>query len=160
MPCSTCVCAASTPAHAEQWDTFAYASKSREAARLQALEAKRSSSAQTGDAQKKRKIRAEIREAWSEQKDKKAKKEERRDKREKIKDMLWKKQLVEMAENGGKEAGMVETFMKKGKDSAVDAEERQEQDKEYRALKREVKSERGSGKGKSLPAGGLFDGLD
>jgi ATP-dependent RNA helicase DDX55/SPB4 len=106
------------------------------------------------DVQKKRKIRAEMRESWSEQNDKRARKEVKKEKREKRKDEIWAQKL---AEDGGVEVGMVERFKK---EKAAGQVEREEQEREYKLLKREVRVERGGGRVKAAAAGGMFDGLD
>lgn len=137
-----------------QWDTYAYANKTREIARLAALETKRSTPI-SEDVKKKRKIRAEMRESWSEKNDKRAKKEVKKEKREKRKDEIWAKKLEE--EGGTGEVGMVEKFKKEKEAGQV---EREEQAREYKLLKREVKVERGGGRIQAVADGGMFDGLD
>jgi ATP-dependent RNA helicase DDX55/SPB4 len=95
----------------------------------------------------KRKIRAELREAWSEQKDKKVKKEERRDKKDKRKQAEWEAKLA-----AGEEVGQVEAF----KRARVEGEE---VTAEYKALKREMKGEKGP-KRVQVEEKGMFDDLD
>jgi len=95
----------------------------------------------------KRKIRAELREAWSEQKEKKVKKEERRDKKDKRKQAEWEAKLA-----AGEEVGHVEAF----KRARLEGEE---VTKEYKALKREMKGEKGPRK-IHVEEKGMFDDLD
>ncbi|RSH94612.1 ATP-dependent rRNA helicase spb4 [Saitozyma podzolica] len=152
------------------WDTFAYASKSREAARLAAIEAKQTrphegqGNRDGVGAEKKRKIRAEMREAWSEQKDKKARREERRTKKDNKKQAEWERT---QAEGGDKEVGLVEEWkksvgMQEKKKKVVD----EEMEAEYKSLKKEVKEEKAARKARAEEkaqgglGGGMFDGLD
>lgn len=140
-----------------QWDTFAYVSKTREAARLQALEEKKSAPAPSESDRAKRRIKAEMREAWSVQKDRKGRREERREKRDAKKKWEWEK---EQAEGEGREVSMVESFKRK-KRAELDSDQEEDQ-KEYKALKREVQEEKMSKQGgkKEKVVGGAFDDLD
>jgi ATP-dependent RNA helicase DDX55/SPB4 len=146
-----------------QWDAFRYVNnKTREAARLLALETKKSAPPQSGSGPEsnpaKRKIKAEMREAWSEQKDRKARKEERRDKRDIRKQREWEKLQAE-----GGDVGPVEDFIKRKRAvKQEDGEEREEDQREYKALKREIMEEKMSKKGgrEEKVVGGAFDDLD
>ena len=127
---------------------------------------KEENKAKFAEAQKKRKIQAEMRSAWSEQKERKARKEERRDKKDKRKAAEW-------AAQGGhqEDIGPVEAFRraKRGVDAdeavmagSDDEGEKEDFDHEYKALKKEVKAERLAKKSRkeaSAPTG-MFDGLD
>ncbi len=84
----------------------------------------------------KRKIRAEMRQAWSEQKEKKERKEDRRARKDKRKQADWEKAQAE----GEEKLGLVAQF-RLGKQKR-EAEGDEEMDAEYKALKREVKEER------------------
>ena len=158
-----------------QWDNFAYTDKKRETARLEALAAKRAaaasrptstpaSSAADGGidtSDKKRKIKAEMREAWSEQKDKKAKREEARMKRDKKKQAIWESRM------GEEELGMVEKFKREqaiagGQQvrKVVTKEDREEWDKEYKQLKKEMKGEKGRKVDKAPAVASMFGDLD
>jgi ATP-dependent RNA helicase DDX55/SPB4 len=143
----------------KQWDNFSYATKAREVIRLQALEAKKTAPPPSVESLAKRKIKAEMRESWSEQKDRKARKEDRRDKRDIKKQKEWEKKQAE-----GGEVGMVEEFKRKRKvkKEDEDGEEREEDHREYKALKREIMEEKLSGKGARVDkiVGGAFDDLD
>ncbi|KAK4688081.1 hypothetical protein P7C73_g2049, partial [Tremellales sp. Uapishka_1] len=150
------------------WDTFAYASKTRETARLASLETKKTDSIEN---KKKRKIQAEMREAWSDKKDGKARKEERRSKKDMKKKAEWEK---EQAEGNGKEIGFAEAFkIAREKEKAKAQSKKQDSDSDgegldldYRSLKREIKEERIAKKAKKneekegLDAGSMFDDLE
>jgi ATP-dependent RNA helicase DDX55/SPB4 len=141
-----------------QWDNFSYATKAREVLRLQALEAKKTAPAPSDSALAKRKIKAEMREAWSEQKDRKAKKEDRKEKRDIKKQKEWEKKQAE-----GGEVGMVEEFKRKRtRVKKEDEEDVQEDHREYKALKREIMEEKKSKEGGRVDkvVGGAFDDLD
>lgn len=114
---------------------------------------------------KKKRIQAEMREAWSEQKERKALKDVRREKREKRKDAEW------AAKGDQEEIGPVEAFRREqsqgkkrmAEDDAVDEDERGVDAQEYKSLKKEVKEERRAKKGKKDVGSvgvGMFDGLD
>lgn len=138
---------------------------------MEALAAKKAAhpSAAEDDAEsrKKRKIRAEMREAWSEQKDKKVRKEERREKRERHKQAEWEAKLA----SGDTELSMVDKFKAERAAAAkaakpVDLAARAEEDKDYRSLRKEVQEEKAARKrDKAMGsaagiAAGMFDGLD
>lgn len=174
-----------------QWDTFAYLSKSRETARLAALATKKANAPTLSEAQKearvKRKIEAEMRIPWSDQKERKTKKEERRTRKDQQKQLEWEKAQAE----GAGEIGMVEAFRRaNGKKRALGdieeeggegageeppssdpkaakekarAQEKGEIDLDYKAMKKEMKEERAGKRGKKeekRPVGGAFDDLD
>ena len=114
---------------------------------------------------KKKRIQAEMREAWSEQKERKALKDLRREKREKRKDAEW------AAKGNQEEIGPVEAFRREksqgkkrtAEDEAADEEDRGLDVQEYKSLKKEVKEERRAKKGKrdvGAIGAGMFDGLD
>lgn len=141
------------------WDSFAYLAKNKEVARRAELvknESRPPRSEQYDEMKKKRKIQAEIREAWSEQKDKKARKEDRRSRKDKKK----RAEFEQMQAEGG-EVGMVEAFKRsKAKVESVSGEGA-EIDNEYKVLKKEVKEEKALRKNKKPEAEvGMFDGLD
>jgi len=105
---------------------------------------------------KKRKIQAEMRESWSEQKERKARKEDRRDKKDKRKAAEW-------AARDTEEIGPVEAFRRATKKDKEKEEGEGEGgfDLEYKTLRREVKEEKKVKKGKKeTVAVGMFDGLD
>ncbi|OCF57959.1 ATP-dependent rRNA helicase SPB4 [Kwoniella mangroviensis CBS 10435] len=151
------------------WDKFAYASKSIETARLLALEKKSNESAKSEkeleEIRAKRKIKSQMREAWSEQKERKVKKEERHDKRDKRKQAQWEAQ---QAENPESTVGPIESLRaskKKKKQSHNDEENGDEQDvggTEWKSLKKEIQSEKQEKKKKMElnNGGGMFDDLD
>ncbi|WWC97003.1 hypothetical protein V866_003880 [Kwoniella sp. B9012] len=155
------------------WDKFAYASKSRETARLLALEKKSNESAKSEkdleEIRAKRKIKSQMREAWSEQKERKVKKEERHDKRDKRKQAQWEAQQAEDPEST---VGPIESLRasKKQKkqsqnDDDYDEENGDEQDvggTEWKSLKKEIQSEKKEKKRKMElnNGGGMFDDLD
>lgn len=104
-----------------------------------------------------------MREAWSEQKDKKAKREEARMKRDKKKQAIWESRM------GEEELSMVEKFKREQAIASgqqvkkvVPKEDREEWDKEYKQLKKEVKGEKGTGRrgGKAQVESGMFGDLD
>ena len=163
-----------------QWDAFAYLSKQRETARLTGLTAKRDREVIANttaavheklDDAKKRKVRADMREAWSEQKERKAKKEWKREQKDKRKDAEWA-----ASRDGQSEAiGPIEAFRRAKAAQAIKAdesdgnggedgeEEKGGFDAEYKALKREVKEERAAKRARkadSNASGGMFDDLD
>jgi len=145
------------------WDTFAYASKTREAARLAALAEKKAKAsdperdAEIAAQRKKRKIAAEMREAWSNQKDRKARKEERREKKDNRKKAEWERKRREEGDDA-LPMPMPEPTAKRKKTKAVDSED----EADYRSLKREVHEERAAKKANKSAkvAVGMFDGLD
>jgi ATP-dependent RNA helicase DDX55/SPB4 len=145
------------------WDTFTYASKARETARLAALAEKRAKASDPAVAEeraaerKKRKIRAEMREAWSVQKDRKTRKEDRRDKKDNKRKAEWERKRAE--EDGTDVGPMPEVRKKKAK--AVQSED-EDMEADYRSLKREVHEEKKTKKGNqdTKVAVGMFDGLD
>ena len=153
-----------------KWDNFAYTDKKRETARLEALAAKRAAAAsrptsaadQDGEtSDKKRKIRADMRSAWSEQKDKRAKRDETRMKRDKKKQAIWEARM------GEEELGMVEKFKREqalasGQQvkKVVNKEDREEWDKEYKQLKKEMKGEKGRRVEKVQETTSMFGDLD
>lgn len=146
-------------ADSAQWDSFGYASKAREVARLTALVAKREKvEAPNKTSKVKRKIRAEIREAWSEKKEKRERREDRRKKKDKRKLAEWEKAQAE----GGEELGPVAAVrLAKEKHEA----DNDEMDVEYKALKREVRGERAAKKAKNDEnerggVGGLFGDME
>jgi ATP-dependent RNA helicase DDX55/SPB4 len=160
------------PSLISQWDSFGYADKARETHRVATLEEKRLRPAVLPDtdnvADAKRKVRAEMREAWSEQKEKRAKKEERKDKREKRKQAQWdaREEQVGMVEAFKREKGIdrdggpgANGSVDKGKKSKEG--EKEERD-EYRALKKELKEETGRGREEKGQGGigGMFGDLD
>ena len=137
-------------------------SKQREQTRLKALsEAKADREKEDGSRKseyKKNKIRAEMRESWSEQKDRKNRKEERRISKDRRKAAEW-------ALKDKEEIGPVEAFKRKRggqAGQAGDGDETQGFDVEYKALKKQVKEERASKKGKKeiSTSVGMFEGLD
>lgn len=130
-----------------------------------ALEAKRAGKSSFDVEKKKKRIQAEMREAWSEQKERKALKDVRREKREKRKDAEW------AAKGNQEEIGPVEAFRREksqgkkrtAEDDAADEEERGADAQEYKSLKKEVKEERRAKKGRKdvgAVGAGMFDGLD
>ncbi|WVR03847.1 hypothetical protein IAU60_000844 [Kwoniella sp. DSM 27419] len=166
------------------WDTFAYQSKTREAARVQALAKKAESKpseaelAKAREARAKRKIGAEMREAWSEQKERKGRKDERRDKRDKRKQAEWEARQASgdlpqgalapiAAARAAKKAALLEQQQLQAKnDGGHSGEESSDEDAlEYKSLKKEVREERASKKAKKEGAaggmgGGMFDDLE
>ncbi|ORY27454.1 P-loop containing nucleoside triphosphate hydrolase protein [Naematelia encephala] len=160
------------------WNNFKYASKAREVQRLAAIASKANNdhdkSAATlaleDEERKKRKIRAEMREAWSDKKDRKTRKEDRRTRKDKRKAAEWEKSQLE----GIGDLGLVEAFKrKKGLNDPTDAVKDKEKekddgemDKEYETLKKEVKEERAAKKVRKDAAiqgglgGGAFGDLD
>jgi len=106
---------------------------------------------------KKRKIQAEMRESWSEQKERKARKEDRKDKKD-------KRRAAEWAARDTEEIGPVEAFRRatKKEKAEEDGEEAGGFDIEYKTLRREVKEEKKGKKGKkeTVTTAGMFDGLD
>ncbi|WVQ83621.1 ATP-dependent rRNA helicase SPB4 [Cryptococcus sp. DSM 104549] len=155
------------------WDTFPYASKTREAARLVTLAKKastRPSAQDQAEARAKRKIKAEMREAWSEQKERKTRKEDRRERKDAKKQYEWEQ---EQAAGGGLEAGALgpiaalraEKRKKERKEMEDNGSGEEEMGVEYKALKKEIKEERASKKtkrdvGGGGIGGGMFDGLE
>ncbi|WVQ94755.1 hypothetical protein IAU59_001836 [Kwoniella sp. CBS 9459] len=179
------------------WDTFAYASKTREASRQANLVKRATINANTAPlteseiaAKKaKRRIKAEMKEAWSDQKDRKSRKEERREKMDKRRQAQWEqaqKALVDGNGDGGDRAGngnggnaadieaaRLSAFApiprasgKKRADKNEDGEggsDMEEMGVEYKALKKEMKEERASKKSKrdnQVSTGGMFDDLE
>ncbi|ODN80662.1 ATP-dependent rRNA helicase SPB4 [Cryptococcus amylolentus CBS 6039] len=161
------------------WDTFGYTSKQREQARLTTLAQKAAAKtsvaalAAKAEARAKRKIKAEMREAWSDKKDRKARKEERHDKRDKRKQAEWEREQAEGEGEG--QQGDLERIIRMKEREAREAKRRkleEEEDdsadeamgKEYQSLKREVKEERKSRKankgGEAVSTGGMFDDLE
>ena len=88
----------------------------------------------------KRKIRAEFREAWSEQKERKERREDRQTRKDKRKQAEWEKRQSEGIES----LGPVAAFKLARKELV----EHDEVDADYRTLKREVKEERATKKAK------------
>ncbi|CAD6566437.1 MAG: ATP-dependent rRNA helicase spb4 [Tremellales sp. Tagirdzhanova-0007] len=124
-----------------RWDTFAYSSKPREAARLASVLTKRDKDNIPDEEKKaKRKIRAEFREAWSEQKERKERREDRQTRKDKRKQAEWEKRQSEGIES----LGPVAAFKLARKELV----EHDEVDADYRTLKREVKEERATKKAK------------
>lgn len=150
------------------WDAFAYTNKTREAARLAALANKRAKGTDVAaDAeQTKKRVRAEMREAWSEQKDRKARREERRVKKDTKKQKEWEREQAA----GQGEVGMVDAFMRARAaadgagevKSKVRSEVDREMEAEYKAMKKEVKEERVAKRAKreEKTVGGMFDDLE
>ncbi|WWC60263.1 uncharacterized protein I303_102830 [Kwoniella dejecticola CBS 10117] len=154
------------------WDNFAYASKSREQARLLALSKKRSeiprSAEEKAQLDAKRKMKSQMKEAWSEQKERKVKKEERHDKRDKRKQAEW-----EAAQANGEELGPIASLRasKKQKsntrdvwknDDSEDEDDQVDLGNEWKSLKKEIKSEKSEKRSskKNIEKGGMFDDLD
>lgn len=144
------------------WDTFAYATKARETARLVALDEKKAKVAASGPRddsveKKKRKIQAEVKEAWSNQKDRKARRDERHDKKDTRKRVEWEKKLA-----AGEDAPEPEKRVSKKK-KVVDSDDELMAD-DYRSLKKEVHRERADKKasraGAVKESAGMFDDLD
>lgn len=146
------------------WDTYAYASKTREAARLAALEEKKNKQDEINPEEraaerKKRKIANEMREAWSNQKDRKVRREERRDKKDNRKKAEWERKLREEGEEAAGHAPEVSVKKHKVKEESED----EDMAVDYKALKREVyeeKAERSARKGAKAAPVGMFDDLD
>jgi ATP-dependent RNA helicase DDX55/SPB4 len=145
-------------------------------AELQTKKEKRSAE-NTSEEMKKKKIRAEMREAWSEKKERKAKKEERREKKDKRKDAEWALEL-EAAEKEG-DIGPIEALRREKAARAAAAEGKKAKatvggdedgeeggfDHEYKVLKKEVREERAAKRLKKGDqggglSGGMFDGLE
>ncbi|TXT10944.1 hypothetical protein VHUM_01695 [Vanrija humicola] len=146
------------------WDTFAYASKQREAARVVALAEKKKKREETGAddeaRRKKRKIEAGIREAWSNQKERKARREERHDKKDKKKQAEWERKQA-AGEATEQDAPVLRAKKAKAKKEDSDDSD-DDMGEDYRALRREVNSERAARKATSTKreAVGMFDDLD
>lgn len=125
---------------------------------MTALQEKKSAPPPSESDKAKRRIQAEMREAWSVQKDRKARREERRDKRDAKKKWEWEKA---QADGEGGEVSMVEAFKRKKREEGASDDEEEDR-KEYKALKREVQEEKTSKQGgkKAKVVGGAFDDLD
>ncbi|WVF67158.1 hypothetical protein IAT40_001904 [Kwoniella sp. CBS 6097] len=162
------------------WDTFAYASKSREASRQANLVKRANLAASTSSlteseiaAKKaKRRIKEEMKEAWSEQKERKNRKEERREKVDKRKQAQWEQAQALAGEIDGagisafapipRATGNKKRVVGKNDDEDSDGE-LEEMGVEYKALKKEMKEERASKKSKrdnEVSTGGMFDDLE
>ncbi|WVW80096.1 hypothetical protein I302_102069 [Kwoniella bestiolae CBS 10118] len=155
------------------WDKFAYSSKSRETARLLALKKKSTESPKTEseleELKAKRKIKSQMKEAWSEQKERKAKKEERHDKRDKRKQAQWEAQQAENEDGDAPEGGLgpiaslrASKKQKKKDDEEEDEDGGVEMGSEWKSLKKEIQSEKREKKRKMElnNGGGMFDDLD
>ncbi|WVN85706.1 uncharacterized protein L203_100856 [Cryptococcus depauperatus CBS 7841] len=148
------------------WDNFAYSSKQHETARLATL-VKKAASQPSEDQKKevraKKKIKAEMREAWSEQRDKKVRKEERREKKDKKKQYEWELAQAEAGEFLGDLERIARARLRERK-RGQDGHSHTEELEEYRNLKKEVKVERASKKAKKAAGcgfgGGMFDDLE
>ena len=102
-----------------------------------------------------------MREAWSEQKDKKVRKEERRSQKDKRKEAEWERKV---ASGETEDVGMVESFRRQ-REAGQDEEDAGRVDLEYKAMKKEVKEEKMIRKAQKGGQGGLkrlgmFDDLD
>jgi len=132
-----------------QWDNFAYASKAREIARLAALDEKKNTDTSLNDETKaKRKIRAEMRVAWSEQQERQRSRDERKTKKDKRKQAEWEAKQAE----GSEEMGRVAAFRLAKKKLEEDGDE--EMNADYRVMKREIKEERSANMAKREHEGG------
>lgn len=142
------------------WETYAYASKQREAARQAELVTKAANREKDAEERekraKKRKIEKELRSAWSNQKERKVARLDRREKRDLKKKREWERKQIEAGEDV--ERADVQLSKKKRKEQAEDDED---WEGDYKALRREVDEERTSRKGnKKDNIGGMFDDLD
>ncbi|OWZ26337.1 ATP-dependent rRNA helicase SPB4 [Cryptococcus neoformans c45] len=154
------------------WDTFAYASKQREASRLAALaqraDNQSSNDAARAEARAKRKIKAEMREAWSEQKERKMRKEERREKKDAKKKYEWELEQANGEEDRQSDLANIAKAQAERKKRKEREEEGwdEEMGKEYKSLKREIKEEKSvnksskGGAGGGGIGGGMFDDLE
>ncbi|OCF34717.1 ATP-dependent rRNA helicase SPB4 [Kwoniella heveanensis BCC8398] len=173
------------------WDAFAYASKSREASRQANLLKRAAHSSANGNSMNgaglteseiaakkaKRRIKAEMKEAWSEQKERKNRKEERREKVDRRKQAQWEQAQAQAAltgdgDNNGFSAltpPMPRASGKKrsGKNGVGEGDgsdsELEDMGVEYKALKKEMKEERASKKSKrdnEVATGSMFDDLE
>ncbi|ADV25323.1 ATP-dependent rRNA helicase SPB4 [Cryptococcus gattii E566] len=154
------------------WDTFAYASKQREASRLATLaqraESHSSNDAARAEARAKRKIKAEMREAWSEQKERKVRKEERREKKDAKKKYEW--ELEQANGEGDRQSNLADIAKaqaeRKKKREREEESWDEEMGKEYKSLKQEIKEEKSvrksskGGMGGGGIGGGMFDDLE
>ena len=108
------------------------------------------------ETKRKRKIRAEMRTAWSEQKEKRVRKDDRRSRKEKRKQLEWEKARA----NG------VQDMHPKAESKLVkQIDQNGEEDIEYKALKREVQEERASKRREYQnlqggESGGLFEDME
>lgn len=142
------------------WETYAYASKQREAARQAELVTKAANREKDAEERekraKKRKIEKELRSAWSNQKERKVARLDRREKRDLKKKREWERKQIEAGEEV--ERAEVQLSKKKRKEQAEDDDD---WEGDYKALRREVDEERTSRKGnKKDNIGGMFDDLD
>ncbi|WRT65654.1 uncharacterized protein IL334_002599 [Kwoniella shivajii] len=156
------------------WDAFAYASKSRETARIAALAKKgeeKKSESEIAELRAKRKIKNQMKEAWSEKKEKKDRKEERRDKRDKRKQAEW-----ELAQANGEDpastlglgpiasmrASKKQKLLEKNGDGIEngDGSGDEEVGIEWKSLRKEIKVEKSNKKSKKDVGGGMFDDLE
>ncbi|WWC68673.1 uncharacterized protein I206_102606 [Kwoniella pini CBS 10737] len=156
------------------WDKFSYASKSREQSRILNLNKKKEqflikSNEELIEIQAKKKLKLQMRESWSEQKERKLKKEERHDKIDKRKQAQW-----ELAQNNGENLGPIASLraIKKQKLNLKndDGDEKDDKDEdedegndqiEWKSLKKEIKSEKVEKRNlKKIDKGGMFDDLD
>lgn len=135
---------------------FPYADKKREAVRLASVEEKKAEveklKAEREKDRAKRKIAAEMRTAWSVQKERKVRREERKDKKDNRKRAEW-----EAKKAAGIEVDEPELRRKKKKVE----EEKKEEEGDYKALKKELGEEKQARKAqKKEVAAGMFDDLD
>ncbi|KAK8861532.1 hypothetical protein IAR55_002354 [Kwoniella newhampshirensis] len=173
------------------FDKYAYASKTREAARLATI-LKRATELKPdyAEARTKRKIKAEMREAWSEQKERRDKKDERRSKKDAKKQYEWEQAQAQSEKDGQgvlvkgdlgpiararaeKRARMLKS-QEGGEggrrdDDDDDDDDEKEMRTEYKAMKKELKDERaskkakkeiGGGSGGLGGGGGMFDDME